>query len=113
MFTISRAGSGNETIRLLGVRLIRMEGLSVAAITYKVGGGYSCGHAWSTGKYAVFNAAKGRGHAFPRTGDFRETQSFSWNMGDQMYAIAFAGTNDPRRACLLCHVDRTGLVAFN
>jgi anti-sigma factor RsiW len=100
---------GKETVRLLGARLIRLEGLPVAAITYRVGEDFAA--MLVTGRRAVFGAAGKPGHGSPRIKSSGGVQSFSWNMGAHMYAIALVGPADPQRACLLCHVSLRGPIA--
>ena len=85
-------------IRLLGARLATVRGLLIASISYKVGDDAAVlfvsrrsGAGWRLA------AAK---HAFAKS----EPNLVTWNMGRQVYTIAFAGTGDSRGACLLCHV---------
>jgi anti-sigma factor RsiW len=88
--------------RLLGARLIRVEGLPVAAIDYRVGD--EAATLFVSGKRAALSgntvASK---HLFSRTRSAGDMRLFSWNMRDQTYAIAFSGAGNAHAACMLCH----------
>jgi hypothetical protein len=101
------AGRGNGPVRLLGARLIRLEGLWAAAITYRVGEDFAA--MLVTGRRAGFMRTGRPGHGSLQMKTIGETELFSWNRGPEVYRIAFAATKDPQRACLLCHVNGSGL----
>jgi anti-sigma factor RsiW len=85
---------GSGAVRLLGARLIRLNGEPVAAVGYKVGD-----------SAATLLVCRKRGapttkHVFSRV----NAGLFSWIMRAQVYAIA-SNAKDPQAACQLCHAD--------
>jgi hypothetical protein len=90
-------------VRLLGTRIIRLNGLPVAAIDYRVGDQVAT--LFVSGKRAGLTAgAKASKHLFS------QGRLVSWNMRSQTYTIAFSGTGNSRGACLLCHANSPGVI---
>jgi hypothetical protein len=102
-------------VRLLGTRIVRLHGLPVAAIDYRVG------DQWATlfvsGKRAgLTGSAKASKHLLS------QGRLVSWNMRSETYTIAysaagafsatgaFPGTGNSRGACLLCHANSPGVI---
>jgi anti-sigma factor RsiW len=86
---------GSSAVRLLGARLIRLDGEPVAAVGYKVGD--------SAATLLVCRKRSGASttkHVFSRA----ESRLLTWTMRDQVFTIASAA-KDPQAACLLCHAD--------
>jgi hypothetical protein len=89
-------------VRLLGARLIRLRGLPIAAIGYRVGDDVAT--LFVSGRHAgLSGSTEVSKHLFSRTTLAGGARLISWNMRSQTYAIAFSGATDPRGACLLCH----------
>lgn len=101
----------SAAVRVIGVRLVRLRGLPVAAIDCRFG----------ADRATLVVSAKRAGHAGNEVGKhlFAEgesgsgTRMVSWNMRNQNYAIAFAGAGDANAACMLCHANLPGLIAIN
>jgi len=102
----------NAPIRLSGVRLIRVNGLRVAAIEYRIGN--NAATLFVSGKRSVQagNAAAPK-HLFSEVESAGKARRVSWNMGSQSYTIAFSGAGDTHAACLLCHANVPGLIMLN
>lgn len=99
-------------IRLLGVRLMRLRGVSVAAIDYRVGN--ETATLLVSDRRAGLRANSGAGrHLFAATKVDSRRSLISWNMKDQNYAIAFSGAAGLHEACMLCHANIPGAVAIN
>lgn len=89
-------------VRLIGARLIRFRGSRVAAIDYRVGdrvatllvSGKRPRLSWST------EPSK---HLFSQIRMQGGGRALSWDMGNEVYTIAFAGTREFHGACLICH----------
>ena len=87
---------GSSAVRLLGARLIRLDGGPIAAVAYKVGDSPA----------TLFVCRKRSGgastaeHVFSRA----ESRLHTWTMRDQVFTIASAA-KDPQAACQLCHAD--------
>jgi hypothetical protein len=106
------AGQSNAdrgAVRLLGTRIIRFNGLPVAAIEYRVGDQVAT--LFVSGKRAGLTAsAKASKHLFS------QGRLVSWNMRSQTYTIAvsktgvFSGATNSRGACLLCHANSPGVI---
>lgn len=97
------AGFGNEGVRLLGARMFQFRKLPVALIAYRTGDAYAA------------MLVSDRHAASPRHASLSEHTSgdvmlYSWSQGADDYAIAFGGMKEPRRPCLLCHVDPAALI---
>ena len=84
--------SGNSAVRLLGARLMRLDGMPVAAIGYQVGD--------SAATLLVCRKRSGGAattkHVFSRA----DSRLFTWSMREQVYTIASSAA-----ACLLCHAN--------
>jgi hypothetical protein len=90
-------------VRLLGARLIRLRGLPVAAIDYRVGD--EAATLFVSGKRGgLSGTTEAAGHLFSRS----NARTVSWNMRNQTYTIAFSGAKNPHGACLLCHTNTPG-----
>jgi hypothetical protein len=90
-------------VRLLGTRIIRLNGLPIAAIDYRVGDQVAT--LFVSGKRAGLTAsAKASKHLFS------QGRLVSWNMRSQTYTIASSGTGNSRAACLLCHANSPGVI---
>jgi anti-sigma factor RsiW len=87
---------GSSAIRLVGARLIRLDGEAVAEIGYKVGD--------KAATLLVYRKRSGGAatakHVFSRA----DARLFTWSMREQVYTIASA-SKDPQAACQLCHAD--------
>jgi hypothetical protein len=86
---------GSGAVRLLGARLIRLDGEPVAAVGYKVGD--SAATLLVCRKRSAAATSK---HVFSRM----NARVLTWTMRAQVYTIASAA-KDPQAACLLCHAD--------
>jgi hypothetical protein len=96
--------SDSRDVRLLGARVIRLRGLPVAAIDYRVGD--EAATLFVSGKRGgLSGTTEASGHLFSRTRLAGDARLFSWNMRNQTYTIAFSGAKNPHRACLLCHTN--------
>ena len=82
-------------VRLLGARIIRLNGAPIAAVGYQVGD--SPATLLVCRKRSGGSAAK---HVFSRV----ESLLFTWSMHEQVYTIASAA-KDQQAACLLCHAN--------
>jgi hypothetical protein len=99
----SRPAADRGAVRLLGTRILRLHGLKVAAIDYRVGDQLAT--LFVSGKRAgLTGSAKASKHLFS------QGRLVSWNMRSQTYTIAFAGTGNSRGACLLCHANSPGVI---
>ncbi len=89
-------------VRLLGTRILRLHGLPVAAIDYRIGDQLAT--LFVSGKRDGLTAsAKASKHRFS------PGQLVSWNMRSQTYTIALSRTGNSRAACLLCHASLPGV----
>jgi len=95
------------TVRLTGARLIRLRGLPVAAIDFRVGD--EAATLFVSGKRAglIGNTEASR-HLLSRTKSAGEARFVSWNMRNETYTIAIPGANNLHGACLLCHATTPG-----
>ena len=91
--------AGRAAVRLLGACVIRLKGIPVAAVAYRVGDDAAALLVMKKG-----SAATPR-HVFSRVESAGSARLISWSMRRQEYMIAFAGTKDPHGACLVCHVN--------
>jgi hypothetical protein len=88
---------GSSTVRLLGARLILLNGNPVATVAYKVGD--------SPATLLVCRKRTGAltaKHTFSRI----SARVRTWTMRGQVYTIA-STAKDPQAACQLCHADPT------
>jgi hypothetical protein len=104
-----RPGAEHGAVRVLGTRIIRLRGLAVAAIDYRVGDQVAT--LFVSGKRAgLTGTAKASKHLFSRG------RLVSWNMRSQTYTIAFSATGafsetgNSHGACLLCHASSPGVI---
>ena len=98
---------GNEAVRLLGARVIRLERLSIAAITFRVGDEFAA--MLVTGRQRSFT---GSTHASLRIRSAGDMLLYSWSVGREDYAMAFGDTSAPKQPCLLCHASPPALILF-
>jgi hypothetical protein len=92
----------HATVRVLGVRLIHLRGLPVAAIDY--GFGDEVATLFVSGKRAgLAGNTEASRHLFSRPKSAADAQFVSWNMRNETYTIAFPGAKNFHGACLLCH----------
>lgn len=106
-----RSEFGNQGFAPLGVRLIRLDPFSTAAvIAYRVGGKRAA--MLVADKRPGFSGGAGPGHSSLRLKSKGDVMLYSWSLGANDYAIAFAGTREPGRPCLLCHTDSPALIVF-
>ena len=87
----------SSAVRLLGVRLIRLDGEPVAAVGYKVGDSAAT---LLVCRNRSANGATPAKHVFSRM----NARVLTWTMRAQVYTIASAA-KDPQAACQLCHAD--------
>jgi hypothetical protein len=92
----------SEAIRLLGAKLVQLRGSLVAAIAYRVGADSAT---LVVTKAACCNADAGSRHLFSKAGTAGGTALVSWEMRDQAYTIAYAGSGALHGACQLCHAE--------
>jgi hypothetical protein len=93
---------GARPVLLIGARLIRFRGSRVAAIDYRVGdrvatllvSGKRPRLSWST---------EPSRHLFSQIRTQGGGRALSWDMGNEVYTIAFAGAREFHGACLICH----------
>lgn len=104
-----RPAAERAAVRLLGTRIIRLDGLPVAAIDYRVGDQMAT--LFVSGKRAGLTVnAKASKHLFS------QGRLVSWNMRSQTYTIAvsksgaLSGVGNSRGACLLCHANLPGVI---
>lgn len=89
------AGSGPA--RVMGVRLVQVEGVPVAAIEYIVKGEKAT--LYVSGKRAGL-----KGDDMGPSLHLHSRQGLTyWNMRNETYTIAFTSTKNPHGACMLCH----------
>jgi anti-sigma factor RsiW len=88
---------GGSPVRLLGARLIRLQGESVAAVDYRTSDGVAT--LLVSSRHSAFAA-----NAEP------SSHLLSWNIRNQTYTIALPRAGDARGACLLCHANAPGLL---
>jgi anti-sigma factor RsiW len=94
---------GASSVRLLGARLIRLNGAPIASVSYKVAD--SAAVLLVSGK-AGGNTSK-KEHVFSPVESAGGARLVSWSMREQVYTIASSAAKDPEAACALCHADRT------
>jgi hypothetical protein len=102
----------NALVRLSGVRLIRVKGLRVAALDYRVGDNAVTLFVSGKPPAPVVNTVASR-HLFSDVSSRENTRLVSWNMRNQNYTIAFSGPGDAHSACLLCHANVPGMITMN
>ena len=89
-------------VQLVGVRMMDMRGLPIAAIEYKVGSETA----------TLFVSGKRPGLTGDDMGPSLHLHSRRgltyWNMRNETYTIAFGSENNSRGACLLCHANLPG-----
>lgn len=105
------AAAQSAQIRLLGVRLMRLRGIPVAAIDYRVG--REVATLLVSARHSGLGATNGTGRHMFSTIKTTGTRLVSWNMRDENYAIAFTGTGNMHEACMLCHANLPGMIAIN
>jgi hypothetical protein len=99
--------SDRGAVRLLGVRLIQLRGLPVAAIDYSMGDGVAT--LFVSGKHAGLTGnTQASKHLFSRARSASEARFVSWNMRSETYTIAYPGVKTFHGACLLCHATTPG-----
>jgi hypothetical protein len=96
-----------RVVRLVGVRIVQLRGLPIAAIDYRVGDEVAT--LFVSGKHAGLtgNAGASR-HLFSRVKTAGDARLYSWSMRNQTYTIAFSGAGNSRAACMLCHSNTPG-----
>jgi hypothetical protein len=83
--------------RVLGVRMVELDGVPIAAIDYAVKGEQAT--LYVSGKRAGL-----KGDDMGPSLHLHSRQGLTyWNMRDETYTIAFASTKNPHGACMLCH----------
>jgi hypothetical protein len=97
---------GGEPVSLVSARLERRRGEPVAAITYRVGNEFVDMRVAPAGKPAA-------GHSPPRVESTANTRTVSWDMGKESYSVTLNSATAANHACILCHADPPGMVAFN
>jgi hypothetical protein len=104
-----RPAADRGNVRLVGTRIIRLNGLPVAAIDYRVRDQMAT--LFVSGKRpGLTGSAKASKHLFS------QGRLVSWNMRSQTYTIAvsrtgaFSETASSRGACLLCHANASGVI---
>jgi hypothetical protein len=98
-----RPAPDSSGVRLLGTRIVRLHGLPIAAIDYRVGDQVAT--LFVSGKrVGLTTSTKASKHLFS------PGRLVSWNMRSQTYTIAFSGTVNSRAACLLCHASLPGVI---
>jgi hypothetical protein len=98
----SRSGA----VRLLGAKLVSLRGALIAAVAYSIG--KDSATLLVSRRAGCCNATAGSRHMLSKVSTSGGKSLFSWDMKDQTYTIAYAGTNDPQSGCLLCHADTRG-----
>jgi hypothetical protein len=91
-----------RVVRLLGVRMVQLRGLPIAAIDYRVGDEVATLFVSGKRPGLTGNAGASR-HVFSRTKSAGDARLYSWSMRNQTYTIAFSGAGNSRAACMLCH----------
>lgn len=90
------------SVQLVGVRMMDMRGLPIAAIEYKVGSETA----------TLFVSGKRPGLTGDDMGPSLHLHSRRgltyWNMRNETYTIAFTSTANPHGACILCHTTTPG-----
>ena len=85
-------------VRILGARLIRIQGAPAAAVAYQVGS-----------DPAILLVSSGSNtapkHVFRRILTLSGAKLLSWTMRQQVYTMAFPVSADPQAGCLLCHAS--------
>jgi hypothetical protein len=92
----------DSAVQVMGVRLMEMRGLPIAAIDYKVGGETA----------TLFVSGKRPGLTGDDMGPSLHLHSRRgltyWNMRNETYTIAFTSATNPYGACILCHTTTPG-----
>ena len=83
----------DRNVRILGARLLRVRGVNVAAIDYRVG--EKAATLFVTGKHVE--------NVLPQEEPAGERGRYSWDRGSETYLVSYAGPQASREACLLCH----------
>ena len=78
-------------VRLLGVRMLDLRGLPIAAVDYRAGG------------EAATLLVSGKRAGLTSNRPYSQGRLVSWNMRDETYTIALSSVRNARGACLLCH----------
>lgn len=93
---------GARPVRLIGARLIRFRGSRIAAIDYRVGDRVAT--LLVSGKRPRLGwSAEPSQHLFSQIRTEGGGRALSWDMGNEVYTIAFAGAREFHGACLICH----------
>jgi hypothetical protein len=89
-------------VHLLGVRMVQLRGLPIAAIDYRVGDGVAT--LFVSGKRAGLSGnTEASKHLFSPMKSTGNARLYAWNMHNQTYTIAFSGAGNSHAACMLCH----------
>ena len=83
----------DKNVRILGARLLRIRGVRIAAIDYRMGKKAA----------TLFVTGKRGGNALPREEPAADRGLYSWNLRDETYLVSYTGPQASREACLLCH----------
>jgi hypothetical protein len=95
------AEADRSAVRMLGVRMVDLRGLPIAAIDYRVGDEMAT--LFVSGKRAGLTGDMGvSNHMYTRR------RLVSWNMRNETYTIAYRSARNPHGACLLCHATSPG-----
>ncbi len=94
----------NGTVKLFGVRKVLLQGQALAEIGYYVAGEPAMLLVSKT-TFTGASAPKSAKRHLLSSEPAANASLVSWNMGDQVYALAFSGIRNPQKACLLCHAE--------
>lgn len=105
------AATEHTPVQVVGVRLLRLHGLPIAAIDCQFGNNHAT--LLVSGKHPGIENNRVGKHLFSGATFSGHTRLVSWNMRNQNYALALPGTGDVHGACLLCHANRPALLTIN
>lgn len=103
------ATAGNRSVQLLGARIVRLREYSVAVVNYRVGGQSAA--MLVSGRHGG-SEERNPDHTLARLNIAGDTALYSWSLGADDYTLAFSGVQEPRAACLLCHINTPALMVL-
>jgi hypothetical protein len=95
--------SRSTAVRLLGAKLVSLRGSLIAAVAYRIG--KDSATLLVSRRTECCAASPASRHLVSKVNTPGGKSLFSWDMKDQTYTIAYAGTSDPQGGCLLCHAE--------
>jgi hypothetical protein len=100
-----------DAVRLVGARILRSAGSSVVVVGYRAGKDFAV--MLVEDRRARLARSASPGHTSLRANSTGAAHLYSWSLGADDYAIAFSGTKDSERACLLCHANSPAMLVLS